>query len=180
MKYLDMLKIILHNEGGYANNKNDRGGETYRGISRKHHPGWIGWKYLDAREKKHGDIFEDLEQVVELFYFGNYYVRIAGRQIEKFHPLLALHLFDFAVNAGVGKATRMLQRIAGVGQDGIIGPVTLKAVENDAEMIYVKYYLNRIVFYRRISKIDNNKVFLKGWLKRVRDCSKMFYKEIIK
>jgi lysozyme family protein len=35
------------NEGGYANVKNDRGGETYAGIARSRHPQWPGWTIVD-------------------------------------------------------------------------------------------------------------------------------------
>jgi len=180
MNYLTFLKIILKNEGGYVNDPDDRGGETYRGISRRHHPHWIGWKYLDSRNTVKGEIYEDLEEIVELFYFGNYYTRIAGKELINIHPLLALHVFDFAVNAGVSKAVRMLQKIASVDQDGIIGPITLAGLKRDPEMMYIKFYSSRIIFYREIATIDNNRKFLSGWLRRIRDCSKAFYKEVMK
>jgi lysozyme family protein len=34
-------------EGGYVNDPADRGGETYRGISRKSWPDWAGWALID-------------------------------------------------------------------------------------------------------------------------------------
>ncbi len=37
----------LKHEGGYANNPNDKGGETYRGIGRKANPNWKGWGFID-------------------------------------------------------------------------------------------------------------------------------------
>lgn len=39
-------------EGGYSNNPNDRGGETWRGIARKRHPMWIGWAIVDSIRPK--------------------------------------------------------------------------------------------------------------------------------
>lgn len=39
-------------------------------------------------------------------------------------------LFDTAVNAGVGTAVRMLQGVVGEKQDGIMGPLTLKALRS--------------------------------------------------
>ena len=35
-------------EGGYVNDPVDRGGETFRGISRNNHPGWPGWPFIDG------------------------------------------------------------------------------------------------------------------------------------
>src|SRR6266567_115479 len=45
--------IIAHqktmgDEGGYANNPSDFGGETYKGISRKNWGAWSGWHAIDA------------------------------------------------------------------------------------------------------------------------------------
>lgn len=42
-----IISTILGHEGGYANHPADKGGETYRGISRKANPDWVGWKYID-------------------------------------------------------------------------------------------------------------------------------------
>jgi len=41
-------KISFKNEGGWVNDPNDLGGETYRGISRKYNPSWKGWAYIDS------------------------------------------------------------------------------------------------------------------------------------
>ena len=34
-------------EGGYVKDPADAGGETFRGISRRNHPAWPGWKCVD-------------------------------------------------------------------------------------------------------------------------------------
>jgi hypothetical protein len=41
-------KISFANEGGWVNDPNDLGAETYRGISRKYNPKWAGWAYIDS------------------------------------------------------------------------------------------------------------------------------------
>ena len=38
---------VIKLEGGYSNYKEDRGGETYKGISRVFNPDWAGWKIID-------------------------------------------------------------------------------------------------------------------------------------
>ena len=35
-------------EGGYVDDDDDRGGETYRGVARNFHPNWPGWDRIDA------------------------------------------------------------------------------------------------------------------------------------
>ncbi len=44
----------LANEGGYANNSHDHGGETYCGVSRHFHPKWEGWVIVDSIKSKLG------------------------------------------------------------------------------------------------------------------------------
>ena len=39
---------LIFTEGGYVNDPDDAGGETYLGISRKHNPKWDGWKKIDS------------------------------------------------------------------------------------------------------------------------------------
>lgn len=41
------LSHTLGFEGGYANDPADRGGETFRGISRISWPKWPGWALID-------------------------------------------------------------------------------------------------------------------------------------
>ena len=47
---IEFEKLILA-EGGYVNDSDDAGGETYLGISRKNNPNWSGWKLIDSIKK---------------------------------------------------------------------------------------------------------------------------------
>ena len=47
----EFQKVILA-EGGYVNDSDDAGGETYLGISRRNNPNWIGWEVIDEEKKK--------------------------------------------------------------------------------------------------------------------------------
>jgi lysozyme family protein len=38
-------------EGGYANDPNDHGGQTWKGIAQKMHPQWAGWLIIEAAKK---------------------------------------------------------------------------------------------------------------------------------
>ena len=53
-KFSEAEKITCKNEGGYANNPSDNGGETYAGIARKFWPNWSGWAKIDAIKKQYG------------------------------------------------------------------------------------------------------------------------------
>ena len=41
-------------EGGYVDDDDDRGGETYRGVARNFHPDWPGWDRIDAAKDDPG------------------------------------------------------------------------------------------------------------------------------
>lgn len=78
---------------------------------------------------------------------------------------VAFQLFDACINHGHGNAARMLQRAAGVPDDGVIGSVSLKAInslpEND---LLLRFNAERLVFYTKLGTFTS---FGKGWIRRV-------------
>ena len=40
------LAFVLEREGGWVNNPNDKGGETYRGVARNYNLYWPGWNRI--------------------------------------------------------------------------------------------------------------------------------------
>jgi lysozyme family protein len=74
-------------------------------------------------------------------------------------------VFDFAVNAGVGRSAKILQTAVGVTPDGGIGPITLAAVkaQDPAELVQ-KFSDAKEAFYRSLNTFET---FGKGWLNRV-------------
>ena len=49
--YKHSIAKVLRTEGGYVNDKDDSGGETYKGISRVNWPRWSGWVIVDICKK---------------------------------------------------------------------------------------------------------------------------------
>ena len=45
---------VLSYEGGYVNDPDDPGGETYKGIARKMNSKWDGWVLVDLLKQKPG------------------------------------------------------------------------------------------------------------------------------
>jgi lysozyme family protein len=83
MPFEDVYKKTEKFEGGYADDPLDKGGETFRGISRRSHPGWEGWPLIDAAKAKVGrtakaidGYFEkdqEMAAMVERFYRATYW-----------------------------------------------------------------------------------------------------------
>jgi len=159
-------------EGGYANVKQDNGGETYKGISRKFFPKWSGWKIID-KFKSNKDFPRclnnniDLEKLVQSFYMINFWNKIRGDDIKS--QKIANNIYDFAVNSGVKRSIKYIQLILNIRPDGIFGKITLDLLNTYDEDSFIDLYKKaRLRFINKI--VLNNpsqKKFLAGWTKRV-------------
>ena len=111
-QFNDAFAITSAHEGNYVNDPVDRGGETYRGIARVHHPDWSGWKRVDAQRRKANfpkslNADRTLQANVKAFYKQAYWDRFQGDEIAD--QAVANELYDTAVNMGVRRAVRFLQ-----------------------------------------------------------------------
>lgn len=169
-------KITGRNEGGYANDPDDRGGETYAGISRVNWPNWGGWLLIDRIKKEFGKstsminkraaVDQGLQKQISNFYRINFWNvnkldLIADQQ-------LANSVYDFGVNSGTARAAKYLQDVAGTTQDGIVGNATLTAINKmDPEKALTAYNRKREDYYRSIA-VGSQAKFLKSWLSRLK------------
>jgi len=111
-EFSEAYALTSAHEGGYVKDPVDSGGETYRGISRVHHPDWRGWKRIDAQRSKAGfpgglNADRTLQANVKAFYKQAYWDRFRGDAISD--QAVANELYDTAVNMGVRRAVRFLQ-----------------------------------------------------------------------
>lgn len=161
-------------EGGYVNDPDDTGGETYAGISRNNWPQWIGWEFIDKIKRHHGMnngerlTGDHIEAAVESFYKTNFWDKIKGDQIN--NQSIANIMYDWYVNSGY-HAIQWMQKVVGVTADGVIGPKTLQAINAGCqEEIFKQYKAARINFYHDIvKKRPAQRKFLSGWLNRTND-----------
>lgn len=180
-------KITGGNEAGYVNDKDDRGGETYNGISRVFFPNWSGWNFIDEQKKK--VMFpENLVLVKDIldkkeaeFYKINFWDKIKGDLISS--QFIANEMYDTCVNMGIVPTVKFLQRTLNIlnrkGKayqdimvDGKFGPVTLKCLElsinkNGDALVYK--ILNVLQGYKYITLMESNENYEKyiGWFNRV-------------
>ncbi len=111
-------------EGGYVNDKDDAGGETYLGISRKNNPKWIGWEVIDEVKNKYGTknitsrLKKDtaLTNSAKLLYKQNYWDVLELDDI--LSQDIAHQLFDTCVNCGQTTAIRIAQQVIGMSITG--------------------------------------------------------------
>ncbi|WP_245579475.1 glycoside hydrolase family 108 protein [Halonatronum saccharophilum] len=159
-------KVILKYEGGYVNDPIDRGGRTKYGITEE----------TARRAGYDGDIKGlTLEEAKEIYY-KHYWANHNYQKIN--NPDIVIKVFDQAVNLGPKRANKNLQRAYNVLNkntitvDGIVGPQTIKAINNYQYQNYLLHSLNIFqgIFYIKIVEEDESqKRFIRGWLKRTKN-----------
>ncbi len=170
-RFQKFMKVILRHEGGYVNDIDDPGGATNYGISIRllSRLGELGDIDKDGDVDIHDILAMTPESASEIYYECFYKpLKIVEIREEK----LALQFFDFAVNAGSKTATRTLQQSLHIRADGIMGPNTLREVNNySSSTPALVFKFARSEYYRSLaSQKPVLKKYLQGWLNRVNDC----------
>ncbi len=182
--FKEAFEITLDIEGGYGNDPDDSGGETYKGISRVHHPKWSGWGLIDGQKQVSGfpQILEDdaaLDHSVQSFYKTEFWDKIRGDDLGS--QMIANELFDTAVIMSPRKAIVFLQRCLNmlnvmedlypdIVVDGGIGVKTLATLKSYLKVRSERLmynYLNGVqfsYFIERIEKRERNENFARGWI----------------
>ncbi len=114
--FMKAISKILKSEGGYVNDPDDKGGETYKGISRKNNPNWIGWSYIDDIKKYHPNTFKrildvtpQLQKAVYDVYKEKYWNVL---KLDDFNNQnIANEIFDTCVNCGKKAALNMIKKV---------------------------------------------------------------------
>jgi lysozyme family protein len=163
-RFPDALAVVLEREGGYVNDPDDPGGETNHGVAALVYARWRKRRGLPARSVR---LIQPGE--IAAIYETEYWDPVRGDELLRLGFGVALVVFDFVVNAGVGRATQLLQRTVSVKEDGQSGPTTMHAIEAMAADAFVAgYSRGREGFYERLAaRRPPLREFLRGWLKRV-------------
>lgn len=149
--FLKACNLILQFEGGYVNDPRDPGGETNFGISKRAYP--------------NEDIKNMTRTRAQEIYWRDYWLATG---CDKLAPPLALLVFDGAVNCGPRTAVKLLQEVVKTNADGIIGPLTLTAIDEWYPPGLLRGYTQRREQYYR--SLSNFSIYGKGWLNRLSFC----------
>jgi lysozyme family protein len=149
------LKLVLKSEGGYVNNPKDPGGETMMGVTKNAWSTWLKRPIADGEMAKL--TVADITPFYKALYWDKSYCNQLPTGIDYM-------VFDASVNMGVGQSIRLLQKSLGCVPDGVIGPNTMKAINDaDAKTMIDKFSAQKEQFYRSLKLFS---VFGNGWLKR--------------
>jgi lysozyme family protein len=161
------IQTVLANEGGYTNDANDRGGITNLGIT-----------------------FVDIEHAISkgLIPSGITPLTLSKFQAKIIYKSLYWDKFNISAIDSVKIATKILDSVVVMGnygiiclqrafraignyqleEDGILGPVTVKAVNKTQESLLMSCYRSELAgrFREIIAHNSSQRVFSRGWLSR--------------
>lgn len=164
-KFNKAFKLVIGIEGGYVFDKDDKGGETKFGISKRSYP------HIDIKKLS-------LEGAKTIYY--NDFWKTPHIDMDRFPEKIAHELFDTSVNMGQEVARKFLQEslnllnrvetlFPDLKVDGWIGNVTLGAFSKVEEHKVLKV-LNGLQFMRYYTIVKNDhsqEKFIAGWVERV-------------
>lgn len=174
----EAFDITMGHEGGYIDDKDDVGGETYRGIARRYNPDWEGWEIID--ETKPDINFDEMDPYVRKFYKNRYWDEIS---LDDFPQAIANELFDTAVNMGTKRAAMFIQETLNYMNrngslydelvvDGLIGRKTLSALDrlpprDDIVILKILNVLQGQHYLNYMKKSPTQEKFARGWFSRI-------------
>lgn len=151
---MDMIDRLISREGGarITQDSSDTGGTTKYGISSKSYP--------DV------DIAKLQYDGARAIYYRDYLMATNIYLLPELVQELAL---DFAVHSGPRKAITSLQRLVGVAEDGLLGPLTIDAAKAlKVGDLCRAYTIDRVGYLCRQVQTNPSKLkYLTGWITRV-------------
>lgn len=151
----DRAFAIVFLAEGDGNDPRDPGGKTKHGLS-------------DLADGKADGAYHGLDldaatvEQIKTRYRLDYWNRACCDEMP--WPL-CLFMFDAAVNQGPGAAVKLLQKAAGVAQDGIFGRRTKAAVAaTDQRELLCLFMADRALRYTGTRNFD---IYGRGWFKRL-------------
>jgi|TARA_R110000751_G_scaffold199671_1_gene304461 lysozyme family protein len=156
MGFTECCGVVLDHEGGYVNDKDDPGGETKFGITKRQYP------ELNIKELTIGEAMD--------IYKRDYWNK---GKVSSVPSGLQLIYFDMVVNVGKSRAVKILQSaLNGKGipttVDGGIGPNTIRNLKkSNLEPERLRSY--RIKYYADlVSRKPTLEKYWYGWYRRAK------------
>lgn len=152
MNFDQAFDRLLGFEGDYSNSPSDPGGETRWGVTRK----------VAMQEGYDGDMHVLSRDFAKSVYRRRFWDAIKADQLPE---AVRYTVFDAAVNSGPKQAIQWLQRALNVGDDGVIGPLTLNAATAaNGPLLGALFNGERLEF---MTSLPTWGQFGRGWARRI-------------
>ena len=199
--YVRALIFTMNAEGSYSFREADTGLQTYKGISRKWNPKWIGWVIVDKALEKYPElkipyvgkppasinklnfelnVNEELEFLIYDFYYENYYTKCGAWNIG---GKLAVVLFDMSILCGTRRASKSLQKWLNIWfktslvVDSQVGATTIKVLNEVIGSKGLEIVVEKLIYeyqdnLTEASKLEGNEENYTGWMNRIANIKK--------
>jgi lysozyme family protein len=159
--YKKLKPIVLKWERGWANDPNDSGGCTMKGVTIGTFRAYFG-KYKTCK-----DLRNITDSQWDSIFIQRYWNRWSGDAIK--NQSIANLLVDWFWTSGV-YGIKYPQQVLGVTADGVVGPKTISAINNypNQKELFQKLWNRRKKHFEAIGK-GKNKKFLRGCINRLND-----------
>ena len=154
MNFDTAFQKLLGIEGDYSDHPADPGGKTRWGVTE-----------AVAREVGYRGDMRDLPvDLAKRIYLEKFWTPIKAEELP---AGIRYTVFDGAVNSGPEQSIKWLQRALGVVPDGVIGPKTLAAAnQQNADALRMRILASRLRF---MSQLPTWPAFGRGWARRICD-----------
>jgi len=155
---------MLKSEGGFSDDERDKGnqlpngrkGSTMLGVTQ------FNWEQHIGHQVTHDQMRKLTPADVEPLYKKKYWDVVRADELPSGIDYM---VFDMGVNAGPGRSIKLLQTAAGMTPDGLLGPITMSAVQAaDPVILIIEFSHAKEDFYRGL---DDFKTYGTDWLNRV-------------
>lgn len=148
---------------GFSNDPKDNGGATMVGVT-------IGTyrSYCKYKGKKSPTIdqlknisYKEWRDIIHTMYWSKWKADLIEDQN------VANMLVDWVWMSGQGVGIKKVQKLLNLTQDGIVGPKTLKAVNETDNLLKLVYNARASHFNQIVRSNPSQKKWLKGWMNRI-------------
>ncbi len=160
MEFEQAFDRLIGHEGGFSDNPADpgnwTGGKVGAGVLKGTKYGIAAntWPHLDIRNLT----LDDARAIYRKAYWGP-----AG--CDAVPAGVKFDVFDMAVNSGVKTAIRLVQRVVGEHEDGVLGPKTLMALQSMPVARFVARFNGaRLQFMTNLKAWESSG---RGWARRI-------------
>lgn len=153
--FKNCLALLIKSEGGFTDKLGDGERWTNMGVT---NTTWSQWTGHETTEKEMRNL--TIDQITPLYeqrYWRSGYCEVLPKGLD-------FLVFSMGVNAGPGRAVKLLQQSLGCIPDGTIGPRVISQIANsNINEIIEKYSKTRADYYIKLQRPQ----YIDGWLNRV-------------
>lgn len=160
-----IVPFILRWEGGFVNDPDDLGGPTNKGVTLKIYKLYCRRKGypVPTVERLKALTVDEFTNILKAMYWD------ACKGDEITSQGVANAIVDWAWHSGTVTAVKHIQKLLRVEADGIIGPVTLSAINSRSPLpLFGEIKRERVLYIERICRTrPANVKYYRGWMNRI-------------